>query len=216
METWSSVRRCTRAALLTSIVALLGVSACSSAPPGSGPSSLGAVLPVGPSSNAPTAAEATGTSSPASVTPAPLPAAARERTRKGAEAFVRHFLGEYNRAVTIPATGLLPPLSSPTCGTCDALESHARWLTNHESRFGAEPVNDRLVNGVGSRANPELVLSDPVYFVEALPQQRRTAITDSAGRTVKWVPGASGRMEFELRWVSRKWQVAKIRVVRES
>lgn len=201
--------------MLTSAVVMVGGSACSSGPAGSGPSSVGAVLPTGPSASVPPATVNTSTPSAGFATPAPLPAVARERTRKGAEAFVRHFLAEYNRAVTTPATGLLTPLSLSTCGTCDGLESHARWLTKHDSRFGAAPLNDRMVNGVGSSANPELVPSDPVYFVEALPQQRRTAITDRGGRVVKWVPGVSGRMEFELRWLYGKWQVAKIRVVRE-
>lgn len=142
--------------------------------------------------------------------------AARARTRKGAVAFVRHFLAEYNRAVTTPATGLLPPLSLPSCKTCDGLEDHSRRLVKDGHRFAAAPVRNDLVHGVGSSTSTEVVAFDPVFFVEAMPQQRAVEVLDRAGRRVRQIPAEDGVVEFELRWAAGGWRVAKIKVLVDS
>lgn len=162
---------------------------------------------------APTGPSPTANSSPPG--PTTLPAAARQRTRAGAVAFVKHFLTEYNRAVTTPMTGLLPPLSLPACGTCDGLEGHARWLAKNAYRFSAAPVRTDLVHGVGSNSGTEVVASDPAFFVDVLPQQRAVDVTDRRGRPVKQLPAERGTLDFELRWTTSGWRAAKIKVLIE-
>ncbi|MGL4744071.1 MAG: hypothetical protein ACRCXL_06730 [Dermatophilaceae bacterium] len=69
------------------------------------------------------------TASPApSPSVAVVPAAARSQTVAGAEAFIRFYLDEVDRALTEPAAGLLPGLSDSAAST--ARESKRLPLTS--------------------------------------------------------------------------------------
>ena len=66
-----------------------------------------------------------GSPSPSMTSPSPsvsatveVPAAAREQTEKGAEAFVRFFFDEVNQAWTKPASGLVAGQSESGCQFC--------------------------------------------------------------------------------------------------
>ncbi len=203
MEPCPTVRRRTGSVLLTSAVAFVAISACSSGPPDSGPSSVGAVLPVGPSVSVPTSTEATGTPSAGSATPAPLPAAAHTRTIGGAETFVRHFVAEYNRAGTTPATGLLRPLSTSSCVACAELEESVDALVRDRERLAHASMRVHSTAVRFSRS------SDPVWVVTADMSLRRVAILDAQNAKVQEFPAASGEWEFQLLW-SSGWHVSKI------
>ncbi len=55
-----------------------------------------------------------------------VPAAAREHTDAGAEAFVKFFFEQFNEAWTEPQSGLIEGLSDPECKFCRKLRPHQR------------------------------------------------------------------------------------------
>lgn len=194
-----------RALALTGAVVL---TACSSGPAGSDSSTAQAVLPLGPSASASSPTASAGTSSPGSPSPAPLPAAAREHTPKGAEAFVRHFLAEYNRAVTTPAPGLLRPMSLPSCKTCAGLEDDVTALIKDGEKYLVAPVRIDAVTCVVCAP------AEPTWIVDSWLFSRPAKIANSAGVVMQITESSSDLLDFSLQWKSGQWTVSRIRLVK--
>lgn len=122
----------------------------------------------------------------ASVTPSPtvtesgpaIPAAAREQTEAGAEAFVRFFFDELNTAWTEPQAGLIESLSDPTCEFCTNTEATATRLVADRHRYSTKPVEVTAVDQfVGAPTGQQ--------YVAVTLVQRRSDVVDADGAVVR-------------------------------
>ncbi len=96
--------------------------------------------------------------------PVDLPVAAREQSAAGAEAFMKFFYAEVNRAWTRPATGLIPPLCLSTSKSCAALEGNAAELVKNRQRYDGDPgtILSVLLRPKCGDANGVIVSTDPL------------------------------------------------------
>lgn len=166
-------------------------------------SSPSPTVPAVPSSAVP--------SSPAVVAAGVVPAAARQRTPAGAMAFVRHFFAEYNRAVTTPATGLLAPLSLPTCSTCSALDGDAQKLVEVEEKYVVPPCRVESVTCVECSEEQETQ-----WGMGAWVFSRRADIVDRAGVVRQTTASSSDMFMATIEWRAQGWSMARLRVARPS
>lgn len=108
---------------------------------------LGACESEEPPLASPSPTASTSASPSPSATPTPsgsassdIPAAAREKSEKGAEAFARHYIEQSGRAWTVPDPALIKGLGTPACKTCSNLESTAAKLVEDRQRYDASPI----------------------------------------------------------------------------
>jgi len=122
-----------------------------------------------------------------SVTPSPspsvtasgpeIPAAAREQTEAGAEAFVRFFFDQLNTAWTEPRAGLIESLSDPACKFCSLSENDAAYLVAEKQRYERVPAEVLEVEAfVGAPAGQQ--------YLAAKIDQKNVRILDQAGEVV--------------------------------
>lgn len=213
----TNTRHRSAALALAALAALAGlgtVAGCASDPPPTPAASI--VLPTNPTSE-PTPSDATppvsATEPPTatrSSTPAsglsPIPPAARQRTARGAEAFVRYYIAEYNRAMVTPATGLLPQLSTPDCAICRELEDSIHALVKDQERYAHASVTITHLHADSATSAGE-------RFVIANLTSTAVDILDRGGVPVQHVPSAPLLWEIKLRWTKDHWVVQRIRGV---
>ncbi|WP_152186085.1 DUF6318 family protein [Segeticoccus rhizosphaerae] len=135
-----------------------------------------------------------------------VPKAARQHTNKGAEAFVRYYNQQLNIAWSKPKTGLLKPLSLPSCKTCAAYEGTAR---DSEKR-------DRHLDGPVSRlADVQITPATKTGSILATATQRllRRSVVDSSGNVKDRTKAKTIFPETELKWTGDGWRVAEIRLL---
>ena len=152
-----------------------------------------------PPSSDPTAS-ATGTAMPL---PVDLPVAAREQSAAGAEAFMKFFYAEVNRAWTRPATGLIPPLCLSTSKSCAALEGNAAELVKNRQRYDGDPGTILSVLALGSGA-PETIA------VDIRGRSERRNVVDANGVIVSTDPLEESHFEAKLKWVGDGWRIIDI------
>ncbi len=204
-------------------VGLVGAAGCSAAAPEPGTASDVLVLPTpagvaadasigsSPEAVTPPSAMTNGSSTPPgastgsrrSIRSLPVPAAGRMRTIGGAETFVRHFISEYNRALTMPAEGLLMPLSSTQCSGCVALEKSVSDYVKDKERFSKTPIE---VLSSGVRPAKSAFLWAVVTEIKA----HRASIVDARGTPVQWQDEEMAEWEFQIQWDGKGWRVLSV------
>jgi len=142
---------------------------------------------------------ATGTAMPL---PVDLPVAAREHSAAGAEAFVRFFFAQVNRAWTRPETGLLPPLCLSTSKGCAALEETAADLARKRHRYNGDPGTVLAVVALGSGAPAEI-------SVDVRGRQESRSVVDSQGGVILTEPLKPTHFQIDLRWLADGWRVVE-------
>lgn len=127
-----------RRALLALLVVpvCLGVGGCDVLRGAAGSATTGTRAPRPSSSATPTSSAATTT---ATKGPAPIPSAARPKTKIGAANFVKFFYGQFNRSQTEPNPSLLKPLYLDSCKPCAAYNDAAQALTDNKQRYASPP-----------------------------------------------------------------------------
>lgn len=135
-----------------------------------------------------------------------IPAAAREDSIEGAQAFVTYFVGLANDSWTRPDPSLLIPLTDPACKTCAAFIQTARDYQAAGRRYVGTPFE--ISNAQGTYWQPGTAT------VHALGRQPAGAVVDSAGVTVQSVPAAEGGLVYRLAY-DRGWRVSSIKADRE-
>ena len=176
-------------------------------PPGTSGSTSGVTSAV------PTTATASGTSSGTDPTASPtgtamplptdLPAAAREHSAAGAEAFVRFFYRQMNRAWTQPAAGLIPPLCLSSSKSCAAIERTAQQLVRDQHRYVGEPLTIFLVVPLGAGSPSSIA-------VDVQGRQERRDVVNAQGTVVLTDQQKPAHSEVQLVWLSDGWRVATI------
>lgn len=144
-------------------------------------------------------ASPTGTAMPL---PTDLPAAAREHSAAGAEAFVRFFFAQVNRAWTRPEAGLLSPLCLSTSKGCAALEETAADLVRKRQRYDGDPGTLMTVVAMGSGAPPEI-------SVDVRGTQESRNVIDAEGSVVLSDPRKPTHFQIDLRWLPDGWRVVE-------
>jgi len=155
---------------------------------------------VSPSSPAPSRSP-TGTVLPL---PVDLPGPAREHSPAGAEAFVRFFYAQVNRAWTRPEVGRIPQLCLSTSKSCAGLERVAAQLARDGQRYSGDPLTLLRVVPLGS-GSPESIA------VDVRGRQEHRDVVDGQGRVVLTDSQKDAHFEVQLGWLSDGWRVSTIK-----
>jgi hypothetical protein len=151
------------------------------------------------------------TASPTASAPvAPtMPAAAKQHTREGAEAFARHFIDAVNYAQQTGKTGMVRSLSAPRCESC------AQYVSDVHDWYRDGSVRGGLLTIKGIRAQPLRPGYSPtaVLDVDVSPVEWFDAKGSKVGATE---PGYPGQLFLSLAWEKASWRVAEINVKRGS
>ena len=154
-------------------------------------------------------ASATSSASP-SATPSPsasetasgpeIPAAAREQTEAGAEAFVRFFFDQVNTAWTEPRAGLIKSFSDPKCEFCSKTEATAARLVSDRQRYSSNPVEVTAIDQfVGAPSGQE-------YLAVTLVQ-RRVDVLDADGSVVSTDQRKNLDRYVAVIWTDGEWRL---------
>ena len=187
--------------LIATLTALALTPSCggSSTPPPT--SSTGPVTVLVPT---PTTASTTTT---AATTPAPfdvianMPAAAKEHTDRGAEAFARYFFEVASTVSAQPSSGNFNRLCGPDFKFCANTEKNLAWLVSNKYRSSGR---EHEVFSV--LANPETPNHDRIVLVTVGLRQLDTRLIDAQGRDAgPWTKATSGGYILELHWLDGRW-----------
>jgi hypothetical protein len=135
-----------------------------------------------------------------------VPAAARKHTKAGAEAFVRYYFAELNRAWSTPKAGLLAPLSLATCRTCHNYEDTAR---------GGEQRGEHLDGSTTTVKSVAVAQWDSGQTVQLTTKRHQNGVKaiDSAGNVLKSIAPRSLQDRMVLSWTRGGWRTQSIEVV---
>ena len=197
-------RRWRRGVARACIAGVLALGACSSgdSPMSSTSSSTLSSASRPTSSSAP--AETSSPSSVAAYVPVrpKFPAAARERTDDGTEAFVRYFFELADYAFTKPEGGLLAPLGTENCKTCRRIDKEAKALFANGRRYQSSLLHIKSVTNVKPSADaPWCILNGTQFAVD---------IVEPDGRLTPASPGQMINFRVELVWSPAGWRVDKV------
>jgi hypothetical protein len=202
----------TRVAVSLAAAGLLAGCGGSDTPPGAG-APTGTTSPTGasaPTSTAPTpTASSVKPTTPASTTTttptaAPLPPAAKAHSKAGAEAFVRAYFAEVNRAWTTPSTTQLSHYASVGCKSCAALLKTATTLEMKKQHYSGDPVSLRTVSAATEAGTGR-------YQVSVSAIQERRDVVDSDGDVVLSDSRKTLGFLIALDWRNNRWSIDTIR-----
>jgi len=181
-------------AALVGVGVLAGCSPEASSPPGSST----------PSASVPSASASPSASSPSpSASPSvEIPAAARVKSDKGAEAFVRYFIGESARAWTNADPAPIQSLSDPDCDSCANLAGTAKKLHAAGHHYAHPPITvtaTQALTGDGDKQN-----------VAASVRQHAVDVVDASGSVVSTDKADNLERTFLLYWKEGRWVVGGI------
>lgn len=200
MITWGHLR-----GFVVGLCAVAAIGACQGSGKGASPPS--AVRPTEvTASTSPTASPSATPPATDEATPwARVPQAARAHTFAGAQAFAEFYVGQINKAWTVPDPELLRPYGLPSCKSCANYVGNAAEFRTKGQRYAQAPLS--VVAGTWL---PESTSSRA--FVSIVWAQRSTRILAADGSKAEAVPPAKGVSQFELLWESPAWHVAAIRL----
>jgi hypothetical protein len=195
----------------TLAVGVLGASplaACSGAPGADAPTrpaTSAASVVVLPTADATSLVSSSGSTTGFDVL-ANIPAAAKQHTNAGAQAFARYYIDAFSSLLMSPARGQLSRLFKAECQEC--LESEAIIVDNleHARRYSGKfyatkTVGEPEVNGTAGDASnaQEIRLISLVTSTGATVSAPASATTKEGGRDVL--------IQWRLRWVDDQWFV---------
>lgn len=176
-----------------------------------------AEIAANPPSTAPTATDPSTTttsgtpttSGPATTTPgevkAPvMPALARENTRAGAKAFVRHFVDTLNYGYLTGDAGAASEIAAPDCAVCNALTENIRRIHRRGGgQVGGEWTVTRL-DPLASGDRSELIFVGRVEIAKGSTRATRHSAT-------KPIRPKTDYFEFHVSWSGSTWQASDLR-----
>lgn len=190
----SAVRVRGRYAAWPALAAVLAVGACS-----------GGDDPPATTSSSSTSTTSTTTTTPPTTpttptTTVPIPAAARQHTPAGAEAFVRFYIDQLNDAWTKPDSQVLPPLSDRDCVACKSLQDTAVSLTEKKQHYASDPVTVTKV--VPLQTQP-----GGVQLVRLFMDQHKVNVLDSTGKVVLTDSAKRLARTVGVAWKGDSWRL---------
>lgn len=169
-------------------------------PPRASPSSAASAPPYHPQPSPTAAPTGTTSSTPSSSTVQVVPAAAREHSDAGAEAFVRFYIDQLNVSWTTPTAQLLGALSEPDCASCASLQATANRLVVGHERYASAPVSIRSVTAFGGGPPGQ-------QFVHLVMDQHRVDVIDGRGVVVASDAAKELKRNVVLKWRAEAWHV---------
>jgi hypothetical protein len=164
----------------------------------------------GVSSSSPSVASAS--PSPSVPSPSPsaspssaIPAAARVKSDKGAEAFVRYFFDQINASWMGPTPGLVGQVSDQNCQFCAEVEKTTLQLSRDGQRYRERPVS------IGSVDPQSGAPANQVIF-ETVMTQHAANVVDESGRVVRTDEAGRGKSRIGITWTPSGWLMLGVEV----
>ncbi len=134
-----------------------------------------------------------------------IPAAARERSEKGAEAFVRYFFEQVNVAWQGPQPGLVQSLSQANCEFCTEVEETSVALSRDRSRYAQRAVSV-------SNFEPQTGAPNGQVFFQVVLTQHAAQVVDEDGTVVRTDKAGLGDSLVGVKWTRQGWRVVGVEV----
>jgi Family of unknown function (DUF6318) len=159
----------------------------------------------------PSASVTSASPSPSASSPSPsasasvnIPAAARVKSDKGAEAFVRYFFDQVNNAWTKPQAGLVAALADSGCQFCLKTESDAGDLVRAGERYESQPISLKSATVLSGAA--------PVgqSFVKTNATQNRVDVLNASNAVVRSDSKKELQLMTGLIWKGGRWFVYEV------
>lgn len=150
-------------------------------------------------------ASATGTVGTAAPYPSDVPPEARVNSDAGAIAFTRHFFAQVNKAYTTPQSGLISPLSTPSCKSCSGYESRAIELERAKQRYDRTTLIEVEIVVV-PQTQPGVTLIDYVF------RQADARLIDMGGQELSRFTAKTGIFVMHAKWTGTDWRAAEIQI----
>lgn len=128
-----------------------------------------------------------------------IPAAAREKTDAGAEAFVRYYLDQSAVAWMKPDASALDGLATASCNSCARLDSVAAQLVADGQRYSTTPIAIRTLKVIRSS-------SSEVAFDAALTENA-VSVVDAKGSKVDSYPRRNITRAISVVWKGESWRL---------
>lgn len=199
-----------RRTVIVAVSALLALSACDttsepSAPPTSEDALTTATAePPAPVEDAEVTTEPEPTSEEPTEEAAPeMPAEATEFTEEGAGAFALHYVDVVNYTGIHPETGLLEPLSTDGCKSCQNHEDTVVYSVEH---------GEVLADDIWTASEPSVpVFSEESTVVRLDVKEHEVPISDASGTEIDRTSSGNYTLIFDLAWTD-EWLVREIQV----
>jgi hypothetical protein len=164
-----------------------------------------------PATTSPSASVTSASPSPSASSPSPtaspsvdIPAAAREKSDKGAEAFVRYFFDQVNLAWTKPQAGLVTALADSGCQFCLKTEGDTEDLVRTGQRYKSQPIpltSATVLSGAAPSGQS---------FVRTNATQNRVDVLDASNAVVRTDSKKELQLMTGLIWKGGRWFVYEV------
>lgn len=201
-------------AVVLAAAAIVIVAGCTGDP--TPPPAGAATPPASSTSTSPTPTSSATPTTPASTTPSTsssptadpnVPAAAKAQTSDGAKALTSYFFGLVNQAWTRPQMGLLSPLFTPACSSCQNFEDNASKYVREKTRYDKTPLEVLEVSTHGP------AVTGPKQTIDVVVHQVAANVVDASGKTVSNVKEQQGIFVTDLAWTNGGWKLTSIKVL---
>lgn len=155
------------------------------------------------SSVSPSASSSPSPSLSPSASGSEIPAAAREQTPAGAEAYVEYFFDQFNVAWTKPQPGLIKSMGTSGCEFCANSEDTTQKLADKKQKYAEDPVRLNEAQSFGGAPEGE-------QYVRIKFTQSGARVVDSSGKEVARDKKLTADANAALRWVDQRWLVRGI------
>ena len=197
----SSRRRMPWAAFVVAGAVVVGGGALGGCTGGAEPDPSPSVSSGSPSSSA--SVSVTPSPSPSVTASGPeIPAAAREQTEAGAEAFVRFYIAQSARAWVEADASQLAGLATANCATCSNLEETAVDLRADGQKYSAVPIKVASLS-VFRSSKAEVVF-------DAELREQNVSVVDSKGSVIESFPARTLNSAVATVWKEGQWWVDAI------
>ena len=157
-------------------------------------------------STSPSASVTSASPSPSTSSPSPsasasvdIPAAARVKSDKGAEAFVRYFMKQASRAWTVPDPMLIQQHATKNCSACIDLAKVATSLNADDQRYDGPPITVRELKVLRS--------SGTEVAFDAQLLENKVNVVSSSGEIVESYPERAITRAIAVKWGDGRWRL---------
>jgi hypothetical protein len=193
-----------KTATLLFAAAVMGMGGCGGEEePAAPPTSERALTSATPTTEAPTEDTSPTTEDVKPTTEAPTTEAAEkfDQSEEGAEAFARHYIDLINSTGTNPKKGVLEPLATDECDTCENYAGNVKYLLENGLRNSGDAVE--IVS-----SEPTLLGDDAVVMLSV--KQLAIDVVDDDGGVDRSYEASTGTMKVDLLRAEDEWFVSGI------
>lgn len=161
-----------------------------------------------PATTSPSASASSASPSPSLTSPSPspsaspsveIPAAARVKSDKGAEAFVRYFMAQAAAAWMVPDPQLIEQHATKDCSACRDLAKVANNLDADGQRYDGPPVSVKRLKVLRS--------SETEVAFDAMLTENKVRIVSASGDVVEAYPARAITRAIAVKWGDGRWRL---------